>query len=68
MNHSASNHPEPNQFELAEGQFQEIITFLGGDAAATGEPEKYYLYTGLMNMARGMAQVERKLDLLRRGE
>lgn len=68
MNHPDSEHPEPNQFELAEGQFKEIIVLLGGEAAATTEPEKYYLYTGLMNMARGMAQLERKLDLLRHGE
>jgi hypothetical protein len=46
-------------FHTAAAQFDENITLLGGEAAlAAADPEKYNLYAGLLNMARGGSESE----------
>lgn len=49
-------------FQLAAKQFQENIALSGGDQAlAASDPEKFNLYAGLANLARGLQQLERQL-------
>jgi hypothetical protein len=53
-------------FHTAAAQFDENITLLGGEAAlAAADPEKYNLYAGLLNMARGLEALETEVQNLR---
>jgi hypothetical protein len=52
-------------FQTAAQQFDENITLLGGEEVlATNDPEKFNLYAGLLNLARGLQQVQRQLEAL----
>ena len=53
-------------FRLAVQQFDEIITLNGGDVAfAQSDPEKFNLYAGLLNLARGPQQLQDEVTALR---
>jgi hypothetical protein len=46
-------------FQMAAQQFDENITLLGGEVAlAANDPEKFNLYAGLLNLARGRLEAE----------
>ncbi len=47
-------------------QFQENIQLLGGEAvAAQSQPEKVNLYKGLMNLARGLKELQQDVRNLK---
>jgi hypothetical protein len=53
-------------FHAAETQFDENITLLGGEAVlAAADPEKFNLYAGLLNIARGLQALEEQVEHLR---
>ena len=52
-------------FHKAAQQFAENINLLGGEAMLpTTNPEKYNLYEGLMNLARGLEQLQAEVSLM----
>jgi hypothetical protein len=53
-------------FRTAAQQFDENITLLGGEETLSHtDPEKYNLYAGLLNLARGLEQLQREVEALR---
>jgi hypothetical protein len=53
-------------FHMAAQQFDENITLGGGEAAlAANDPEKFNLYAGLLNLARGLQQLEAQVEAIR---
>ncbi len=50
-------------FQMAEQQFNENINLLGGEVTlAHDDPEKFNLYTGLLNLARGLEQLRLQIE------
>lgn len=53
-------------FQTAAEQFGENITLLGGEVAlAANDPEKFNLYAGLLNLARGLQRLEAEVAAIR---
>jgi hypothetical protein len=53
-------------FQTAAVQFDENITLLGGqEALAANDPEKFNLYAGLLNLARGLQRLEAEVAAIR---
>ena len=51
-------------FQGAMKQFDDNFRRIGGQAAASSDPEKYNLYAGLYSLARGLELLEQKVDRL----
>jgi len=52
-------------FQNAIRQFDENITLRGGEAVlAQTDPEKFNLYAGLLNLARGLEQLRAEVHAL----
>jgi hypothetical protein len=53
-------------FQMAAQQFQENIALEGGDVVfAAADPEKFNLYAGLLNLARGLEALRLEIADLR---
>jgi hypothetical protein len=53
-------------FRMAAQQFDENIALGGGEVAlAANDPEKFNLYAGLLNLARGLLQLEAEIQAVR---
>lgn len=53
-------------FNTAEMQLGENIDLLGGqEVLASTDPEKFNLYAGLLNLARGLQHLEAEVEQIR---